>query len=30
MSETQPLDFVNDVCANLRDGEVTGRAMLLP
>jgi NAD+-dependent secondary alcohol dehydrogenase Adh1 len=29
-TETHPLDAVNDVLAKLRDGEVTGRAVLVP
>ena len=29
-SETHPLEAVNDVLAKLRDGEVTGRAVLVP
>jgi NAD+-dependent secondary alcohol dehydrogenase Adh1 len=29
-AETYPLDSVNDVLAKLRDGEVTGRAVLVP
>jgi NAD+-dependent secondary alcohol dehydrogenase Adh1 len=29
-TETHPLDSVNDVLAKLRDGEVTGRAVLVP
>jgi NAD+-dependent secondary alcohol dehydrogenase Adh1 len=29
-TETHPLDDVNDVLAKLREGEVTGRAVLLP
>jgi NAD+-dependent secondary alcohol dehydrogenase Adh1 len=29
-TETHPLDSVNDVLARLRDGEVTGRAVLVP
>jgi NAD+-dependent secondary alcohol dehydrogenase Adh1 len=29
-TETHPLDDVNDVLAKLRDGEVTGRAVLVP
>lgn len=29
-SETHPLEDVNDVLAKLRDGEVTGRAVLVP
>ena len=29
-SETHPLDDVNDVLAKLREGEVTGRAVLVP
>ena len=29
-TETHPLDEVNDVLAKLRDGEVTGRAVLVP
>jgi NAD+-dependent secondary alcohol dehydrogenase Adh1 len=29
-SETHPLSAVNDVLAKLRDGEVTGRAVLVP
>jgi NAD+-dependent secondary alcohol dehydrogenase Adh1 len=29
-SETHPLEAVNDVLARLRDGEVTGRAVLVP
>jgi NAD+-dependent secondary alcohol dehydrogenase Adh1 len=29
-SETHPLDDVNDVLARLREGEVTGRAVLVP
>jgi D-arabinose 1-dehydrogenase-like Zn-dependent alcohol dehydrogenase len=29
-SETYPLDDVNDVLARLREGEVTGRAVLVP
>ena len=29
-TETHPLDSVNDVLAKLRDGEVTGRAVLIP
>ena len=29
-TETHPLDAVNDVLAKLRDGEVTGRAVLKP
>jgi NAD+-dependent secondary alcohol dehydrogenase Adh1 len=29
-TETHPLDDVNDVLAKLRDGEVTGRAVLIP
>ena len=28
--ETHPLEDVNDVLAKLRDGEVTGRAVLVP
>ena len=30
VTETHPLDAVNDVLAKLRDGEVTGRAVLIP
>jgi NAD+-dependent secondary alcohol dehydrogenase Adh1 len=29
-TETHPLDSINDVLAKLRDGEVTGRAVLVP
>jgi NAD+-dependent secondary alcohol dehydrogenase Adh1 len=29
-SETHPLEEVNDVLAKLREGEVTGRAVLVP
>ena len=29
-TESHPLDAVNDVLAKLRDGEVTGRAVLVP
>ena len=29
-TEMHPLDSVNDVLAKLRDGEVTGRAVLVP
>ena len=29
-TETYPLDSVNDVLEKLRDGEVTGRAVLVP
>ena len=29
-SETHPLDSINDVLARLRDGDVTGRAVLVP
>ena len=29
-SETYPLEHVNDVLAKLRDGEITGRAVLVP
>ena len=29
-SETYPLEEVNDVLARLREGEVTGRAVLVP
>ena len=29
-TETHPLDSVNDVLEKLRDGEVTGRAVLVP
>jgi NAD+-dependent secondary alcohol dehydrogenase Adh1 len=29
-TETHPLESVNDVLAKLRDGEVTGRAVLVP
>ena len=29
-TETHPLDSVNEVLAKLRDGEVTGRAVLVP
>lgn len=29
-TETHPLDAVNDVLAKLRDGEITGRAVLIP
>ncbi len=29
-TETHPLDAVNDVLAKLREGEVTGRAVLVP
>jgi NAD+-dependent secondary alcohol dehydrogenase Adh1 len=29
-SETHPLEAVNDVLAKLRDGEITGRAVLVP
>ena len=29
-TETHPLDSVNDVLEKLRDGEVTGRAVLIP
>jgi NAD+-dependent secondary alcohol dehydrogenase Adh1 len=29
-TETHPLDSVNDVLAKLREGEVTGRAVLVP
>ena len=29
-TETHPLDSVNDVLAKLHDGEVTGRAVLVP
>ena len=29
-TEVHPLDSVNDVLAKLRDGEVTGRAVLVP
>jgi NAD+-dependent secondary alcohol dehydrogenase Adh1 len=30
VSETHPLDSVNDVLARLRDGDITGRAVLVP
>ena len=30
VTETHPLDAVNDVLAQLRDGDVTGRAVLVP
>jgi NAD+-dependent secondary alcohol dehydrogenase Adh1 len=29
-TETHSLDDVNDVLAKLRDGEITGRAVLVP
>ena len=29
-TETHPLDAVNEVLAKLRDGEITGRAVLVP
>jgi D-arabinose 1-dehydrogenase-like Zn-dependent alcohol dehydrogenase len=29
-SETYPLDAVNDVLDKLREGDVTGRAVLVP
>ncbi|MQA74069.1 MAG: alcohol dehydrogenase catalytic domain-containing protein [Solirubrobacterales bacterium] len=29
-TETHPLDAINDVLARLRDGEITGRAVVLP
>jgi D-arabinose 1-dehydrogenase-like Zn-dependent alcohol dehydrogenase len=29
-SETHPLDAVNDVLDRLREGEITGRAVLVP
>ena len=29
-TETHPLDAVNDVLAQLRDGDVTGRVVLVP
>jgi D-arabinose 1-dehydrogenase-like Zn-dependent alcohol dehydrogenase len=29
-SETHPLDDVNDVLEQLREGELTGRAVLVP
>jgi NAD+-dependent secondary alcohol dehydrogenase Adh1 len=30
VAETHPLDSVNDVLARLRDGDITGRAVLVP
>jgi D-arabinose 1-dehydrogenase-like Zn-dependent alcohol dehydrogenase len=30
VAETHPLDTVNDVLARLRDGDITGRAVLVP